>query len=150
MWLLYIYVLDILKTKWYLSSKAFILYDKQILFSLATFWYLPVSTFSLSLSLRCLVKRCTLMWKSRYFSMQNSNWYCLYILSLWHSSDPENHDCKNRSFTYLNSFKWNSTCRTYFFGFCFSNITKFKFFSSFIVKFCLSLHFIETVSNWNT
>jgi hypothetical protein len=27
------------KTKWYLSSRAFILYDKQILFSLATFWY---------------------------------------------------------------------------------------------------------------
>jgi hypothetical protein len=65
------------KTKWHLSSKAFILYDKQILFSLATFWYLPVSTFSLSVSLRSWVKSCTIMWKSRYFSTQNSNIYSL-------------------------------------------------------------------------
>ena len=65
------------KTKWYLSSKAFILYDKQILFSLATFWYLPVSTLSLSVSLQSLVKSCTIMCKSRYFSTQNYNSYSL-------------------------------------------------------------------------
>ena len=51
---------------------------------------------------------------------------------------------------YLNRFMWNSTCRTYFFRFRFSNITKFKPFSSFIVKLFLSLHFIVIVSNCNT